>query len=173
MTLRDAHPTDFDRILALNAESVHFLSPLGPERLAHLHAQAAYHRVVVSDGGDADSSVKGSENVQAFLLALRETATYDSPNFGWFAARYPRFLYIDRVVVSAASQGHGLGRLLYNDLIAFARTTGAPRVACEFDVEPPNPASERFHAGYGFVEVGTQHVGPMRKRVSLQVLALD
>lgn len=162
MTLRDAHPADFDRILALNAESVHFLSPLTPERLAHLHAQAAYHRVVAPDGGD----------VQAFLLALPETATYDSPNFRWFTARYPRFLYIDRVVVSAAHQGQGLGRRLYDDHIAFARTAGAPRVACEFDVEPPNPASERFHAGYGFAEVGTQHVGAMRKRVSLRVLEL-
>jgi uncharacterized protein len=151
---------------------VHFLSPLGPERLAHLHAQAAYHRVLVPDGDTVNGGKAGSEQVQAFLLALRETATYDSPNFGWFAARYPRFLYIDRVVVSAAHQGQGLGRRLYDDLIAFARTTGTERVACEFDVDPPNPASERFHAGYGFVEVGTQHVGPARKRVSLRVLEL-
>jgi uncharacterized protein len=162
MPLRDARPADFECILALNAESVHFLSPLAPERLAHLHAQAAYHRVVASDGGE----------VQAFLLALPETAIYDSPNFHWFAASYPRFLYIDRVVVSAAHQGQGLGRLLYDNLIAFARTSGIARVACEFDVDPPNPASERFHAGYGFAEVGTQHVGPARKRVSLQVLDL-
>lgn len=162
MTLRDAHPADFDRIMALNAESVHFLSPLTQARLAHLHAQAAYHRVVAPDGGD----------VQVFLLALPETATYDSPNFRWFATRYPRFLYIDRVVVSAAHRGQGLGRQLYDDLIAFARITGAPRVACEFDVDPPNPASERFHVGYGFVDVGTQHVGLARKRVSLQVLEL-
>lgn len=172
MPLRHARPADFERILALNAESVHFLSPLTPERLAHLHAQAAYHRVVVSEGGLADRGEAGGGDVQAFLLALPDTATYDSPNFRWFAARYLRFLYIDRVVVSAAHQGHGLGRRLYNDLIAFARTTSATRVACEFDVEPPNPASERFHAGYGFVEVGTQHVGPTRKRVSLQVLEL-
>jgi hypothetical protein len=37
----------FPEVLALNAESVRFLSPLSAQRLEQLHAHAAYHKVVV------------------------------------------------------------------------------------------------------------------------------
>ena len=159
--IRAAAPADFPAILALNAESVHFLSPLDAPRLQHLHAQAAYHRVVEIDGV-----------VAAFLLALREGADYESPNYRWFAQRYREFLYIDRIVVSTMQQGQGLGALLYEDLFAFARTSGVTRVTCEFDLEPPNPASARFHARFGFREVGTQRLAGGRKQVSLQARTL-
>lgn len=160
-TIRPAGADDFLAILALNAESVHFLSPLDAVRLRQLHAQAAYHRVVEID-----------RVVAAFLLALREGADYDSPNYRWFAQRYPEFLYIDRVVVSAAQQGRGLGALLYEDLFAFARSSGVAEVTCEFDVDPPNPPSARFHARFGFREVGTQWLGGGKKQVSLQARSL-
>lgn len=157
--VRDAVPADFPHLLALNAAVVHFLNPLDPARLARLHAAAACHRVLEADG-----------EVAGFLLAFREGADYDSPNYRWFAARYPRFLYIDRVVVAPGRQGLGLGRRLYADLLAFARRTAAGLVTCEYDVEPPNEPSRRFHAAFGFREVGTQALGTAGKRVSLQVL---
>jgi len=157
-TIRDTRPGDFASILALNAESVHFLSPLTEDRLRHLHDRAAYHRVVERDGG-----------VAAFLLALREGADYDSPNYAWFSRRYDGFLYIDRVVVDARERRRGLGRLLYSDVIAFAARTGCPIVACEFDVEPPNAASQRFHEEHAFAEVGTQTLHGGAKVVSLRV----
>lgn len=157
--IRDAVPDDFPRILALNEASVRYLSPLDGERLAGLHEQAAYHRVLEVDG-----------RVAAFLLAFREGARYDSPNYRWFAERYRRFLYIDRVVVAGARQGQGLGRRLYADLLAFARNSDAEHVTCEFDIEPPNEPSRRFHAAFGFREVGTRVVSPGGKRVSLQAL---
>ena len=157
-TVRDAAPADFPAILALNAESVHFLSLLDPQRLAHLHAQAAYHRVVEIDGA-----------IAAFLLVLREGADYDSPNYRWFAARHARFLYIDRIVVAANRQGRGLAAQLYDDLLEFARASGIAQLTCEFDLDPPNPASAKFHARYGFNEVGRQWLGGGKKQVSLQV----
>ena len=154
--LRNAATTDLSAIVQLNAESEHFLSPLTRPRLAELHALAVYHRVVVWDGV-----------VVAFLLAFREGTAYDSPNYRWFA-HYPRFLYIDRVVVSASHQGNRYGALLYTDLFTFARQTGAGRVVCEFDIHPPNEISRRFHARFGFREVGTQWVAGETKQVSLQ-----
>jgi len=160
IVLRDAVAADFPAILALNAESVRFLSPLDGARLLRLHAQAAYHRVVDSDGA-----------VVAFLLAFREDADYDSPNFRWFTRQYPQFLYIDRVVVAAAAQGRGLGARLYDDIIAFAAARGVTPLTCEFDLDPPNPASERFHGRYGFREVGRQRLAN-GKQVSLQARAV-
>jgi uncharacterized protein len=162
MQLRPAQSSDFAVILALNEESVRFLSPLDQPRLAVLHEQAARHCVIEHDGA-----------VIAFVLVLRERAAYDSPNYQWFAARYPRFLYVDRVVVSDGHQGRGIAKLLYEDVFAHARRTSAPLVACEFDVDPPNPASERFHAKFGFREVGRQIVADGKKQVSLQVAAID
>lgn len=155
--VRDVERSDFAAILALNDESVHFLSPLGAERLEALHRSAAYHKVVEIDG-----------EIAAFLLAFREGAPYDSPNYLWFVERYPHFLYIDRIVVAPSHRGGGFGAMLYEDIAAFAARTGAPWLACEFDIEPPNPGSMRFHERMGFREVGTQTIGGGKKRVSLQ-----
>jgi len=159
--IRDAEPRDFAAILALNDESVHVLSPLSAERLEALHRSAAYHKVVELDG-----------EIAAFLLAFREGAPYDSPNYLWFVERYPRFLYIDRVVVAPKHRGGGFGAMLYDDIAAFAARNGAPWLTCEFDIEPPNPGSMRFHERMGFREVGTQAIGGGRKRVSLQAKAI-
>ena len=161
MLLRDATPADFHRILQINQASVHFLSPLTPERLAWLHAMAASHRVVEDAG-----------RVQGFLLAFREGAAYDSPNYRWFAEHYARFLYVDRVVVAPESQGRGLAPRLYEDLFEIAARGGAPRITLEIDSDPPNPVSARFHARYGFAEVGSQRVAGGAKQVSLQALEL-
>jgi predicted GNAT superfamily acetyltransferase len=160
MEIRDALPADFPHLLELNAESVRYLSPLTREKLEQIHAEAAFHRVVDQAG-----------SIVAFLLALREGCGCDSPNYRWFAARFDGFLYVDRIVVSRGSQGAGLGRLLYTDLFAFARKAGVTRITCEFDVEPPNEASRRFHAAFGFAEVGTQRLAG-GKVVSLQAAVL-
>jgi predicted GNAT superfamily acetyltransferase len=157
MTLRDAQSRDLASILELNAESERFLSPLTVERLEALHRAAAYHKVIEID-----------DTIAAFLLAFREGAPYDSPNYLWFVERYPKFLYIDRVVVAPDHRGGGFGAMLYDDIAAFAARAGVPWLACEFDIEPPNPASQRFHERMGFHEVGTQAIGGGRTRVSLQ-----
>ncbi|MGH8029959.1 MAG: GNAT family N-acetyltransferase [Arenimonas sp.] len=157
MHLRDYRPADADAVLALNAGSVAVLSPLDPVRLNALAVQAALFRVVIVD-----------DALVGFLLALREGSAYDSPNYRWFAARYPRFLYIDRVVVGTQARGRGIGAALYADVFAFARAAGLDTVACEYDVLPPNEASARFHARFGFAEVGRQRLAG-GKQVSLQV----
>ena len=162
MRIRDAEIADSDAILALNEASVSLLSPLSPQRLAELHVMAALHRVVEREGA-----------VIGFLLAVREGADYDSPNYRWFAERYPQFLYVDRVVVADAARGQGVGALLYRDMFEFAAASGARLVTCEFDIDPPNPASEQFHARFGFREVGRQWVADGRKQVSLQVAPVE
>jgi uncharacterized protein len=157
MLIRDANTSDFAEILHLNAESVHFLSPLDQARLELLHSQAAYHRVV-----------EQSEGIAAFLMAFREDSTYDGLNYRWFVERFERFLYVDRIVVSRKSQGQGVGNLLYADLFAFARSSGAKHVTCEYDIDPPNEMSQGFHARHGFQEVGQRSVDYARKKVSMQ-----
>lgn len=155
--LRDATPADFRAILALNEAFVAVLSPLDAERLAQLHAQAALHRVVEHDG-----------RIEAFLLAFREGAAYDGANYGWFAQRHRRFLYVDRVVVAAGGQAQGAGSRLYRDVVALASAEQVPVITCEFDIEPPNPVSARFHARQGFREIGRRQLEG-GKLVSMQL----
>lgn len=162
MKTRPADASDFEAVLALNRESERFLSPLTPERLERLHEEADLHEVLEVEA-----------SVVAFVLALREGARYDSVNYRWFAERYGRFLYVDRVVVSVAEHGRGLGHALYESVFARARATGVPVVTCEYDIDPPNAASERFHRAFGFSEVGRQPVAGGKKWVSLQAARVD
>ena len=157
MNSRPMTPADFSEVLALNDESVQYLSPLSFSRLEALHRQSAFSRVVEVEG-----------RVIAFILALPQGADYDSVNYQWFTQRYANFLYIDRVVVSRHLRSAGAGSCLYREVFDHASRHRIPVVACEFDVEPPNPASERFHAKFGFVEVGRQSVAGGKKTVSMQ-----
>ena len=162
MQTRASTPSDFDAILALNEDAVAYLSPLDAARLSLLDRESALHRVVEERGV-----------VVAFLLALREGVAYDSPNYTWFARRYERFLYVDRIVVAGKMRSNGAGSLLYKDLFAFASQSAVPLIACEYDVEPPNAGSARFHARFGFHEVGRQSVAGGRKIVSLQAIDIS
>ena len=156
--LRDASPSDFPAILALNEAFVAVLSPLDGERLAQLHAQAALHRVIEQDG-----------RIEAFLLAFREGTDYGGANYRWFAQRYARFLYVDRIVVAGRGQAQGVGSRLYGDVCALASRDAVPLITCEYDIDPPNPVSAHFHARQGFREVGRRQLDG-GKRVSMQVL---
>jgi predicted GNAT superfamily acetyltransferase len=130
-----------DALLALNNAHAVELSRLDPDRLSRLVGEAFLAMRI----GEAD----------AFLLAFDQRADYDSPNFQWFRARYDRFVYVDRVVTAPSARGQGVGRRLYGELLARARAAGHDRIVCEVNIDPPNPASDAFHAALGFVEVGT------------------
>jgi predicted GNAT superfamily acetyltransferase len=149
VVLRAVVPGDFARIVALNDAEVTATSAMDLARLGLLDALAAYHRVVELEG-----------RVAGFLLAMGDGSAYDNDNFHWFAARYPRFLYVDRIVVDAGHAGLGLGSRLYRDLFDHARRAGIGTVVCEYNLEPPNTASAAFHARFGFNDGS--------KRVSMQ-----
>jgi predicted GNAT superfamily acetyltransferase len=131
-------------MLALNNAHAQELSWLEPQRLQYLAAHAYFARRI----GDLD----------AFLLAFDQDAPYDSPNFLWFRARYPRFIYVDRIVVASSARGRGYARRLYRDLFDQASQTGHDRVVCEVNARPPNPESDAFHAALGFTEVGSASI---------------
>ena len=114
--------------------------------------QAASHVRALSAGG-------------ALLVGFDDEATYDNPNFRWLKARYERFYYIDRVVVSSAFRGRGIARLLYADLQRRAVLENRMRLVCEINSTPPNPASDDFHRKLGFAAVGTQELVGQGKTV--------
>lgn len=145
---RDVLVADWPAILALNEQSVEYLSPMDEARLAELANAACYFRAIESDRA-----------IAAFLLGFRKGANYDSPNFLWFNARFDDFFYVDRVVVASEFRGQKLADRLYDDFEFAARAEGIARIACEVNIEPPNPASLRFHERRGFREIGRQPYG--------------
>lgn len=102
---------------------------------------------------------------EAFLIAFDQDGDYHSPNFLWFKPRYDRFVYVDRIVVSPADRGKGLARQLYAELFAAARAAGHRRIVCEVNSDPPNLASDAFHASLGFREVGAAELAGKGKTV--------
>jgi predicted GNAT superfamily acetyltransferase len=142
--IRDATEADLPAILALNAACVPEMTPLTLPALRALVAQSPYVRVVERDGAFA-----------GVLLGLSEQARYASPYFQWFKDRYPRFFYIDRVMVVQGARRAGVGRQLYADVEAHARRAGYPLLTCEVNLRPPNVPSLSFHRKQGFVAVGT------------------
>jgi predicted GNAT superfamily acetyltransferase len=131
---------DVEAVLALNNRYAAEMSWLTPDRLPQL-LKSAYQARVTPDG-------------TAFLLAFASDADYDSANFLWFRDRFSRFVYIDRVAVALAARGKGFARQLYEELFERAASDGYGMICCEVNVDPPNPASDAFHARIGFCEVG-------------------
>ena len=157
VVIRDAAPGDFETICSLNLAAVQHTSPMDRERLIALDSLSCFHKVGCVEN-----------QVAAFLLAMCNDAPYENSNFDRFARRYPRFMYVDRIVVSSDFRGLSLGSLLYEELFRCARHSGIPLATCEYNIVPPNEPSRLFHEKFGFKEQGTQWVANGTKRVSLQ-----
>jgi predicted GNAT superfamily acetyltransferase len=152
---------DYPEIIAINEGALPHVNRISVDDLERFAAQSHYF-AVARDAG----------RVVGFLLAFSEQAAYDSPNFLWFRDHYPRFVYIDRIVVEPARRRSGIGRLLYADLERSA-SAHAPDLTCEVNLDPPNPGSLLFHERSGFVEVGRQHTGGGEKYVCLMAKELS
>jgi predicted GNAT superfamily acetyltransferase len=129
------------KILQMNREFVHWLSPLDPAGLDYILSRAAYQRQI-SDGAGV-------------LFGYADDVDYpDHKNLSWLKARFSNFFYIDRIIISSAAQGRGFGRRLYHDAENFARKAGYAALACEINIRPNNPASHNFHLANGFKPIG-------------------
>lgn len=152
-------------LLALNNAHATELSPLTLDRFSQLIGQSFYAAAI----GEAD----------ALLLTFDQSAVYDSPNFLWFRSHFAaeqappgtrvehnaNFVYVDRVVTAPAARGRGYARALYADLLARAKSAGHTRIVCEVNFDPPNPASDAFHASLGFHEIGRASIHNHTKSV--------
>jgi len=152
-------PRQLDAMLAINRECESKLSPVTRDELQRM-VEMAYRARVTEDGS-------------AMLVAFDERAGYGSPNFAWFRARYPRFVYVDRVAVMPKARGRGIARQFYQELIEDARRDGHTVLACEIYSDPPNPQSDAFHASMGFHEVGSAFIPLYQKTVRYLIRAIE
>ena len=158
--IRDVQQHDLDAVLSLNNASGPTILPLDMYRIRWFFDFADYFRVALVN-----------DQLAGFLIALREKAEYESPNFIWFRERYPEFIYIDRIVLAQRFRGLGLGRLFYSDVQSYAEVR-APLLACEVSLEPRDDTAVLFHGTFGFQEVGQQVLRGSHARVSLLAKSL-
>jgi predicted GNAT superfamily acetyltransferase len=140
VTPRALTEADFDWVLALSARHEVETGKLDRAKLAALLA-ASYAATGIGEAG-------------GYLITFDQDSDYDSPNFIWHRDRYPRFVYVDRIVVEPAARGAGHARALYEHFFDRARSEGHTLACCEINLDPPNPGSDAFHARMGFAEVG-------------------
>ena len=133
--------TNLDNLLALNNAHAVETGQLESGELDHM-LKCAFHFVIEGDGNDG------------LLISFDQDSDYASPNFLWFKARYPCFIYVDRIIVAVHARGRGLARIFYQDLFDRSLAAGHERVVSEVNLDPPNPGSLAFHAALGFVSVG-------------------
>ncbi len=151
LPIRRIAAEDEPAVLLLNNAHAEELSWLEPEKLRAMVGNA-FRAVCIGA-------------LEAFMLAFDQDGDYDSPNFLWFRDRYPRFVYVDRIAVDPSARGRGHARRLYEDLFSAARAAGHTVVVCEVNADPPNPASDAFHAALGFAEVGSAAIHGGKKTV--------
>ncbi|CAE1132694.1 GNAT family N-acetyltransferase [Xanthomonas euroxanthea] len=143
--VRAVQRDDHRALLALNNAHATELSLLDADGLADLLQLAWHARIVAPADG--------------LLIALDQRAVYANPNFAWMARRFARFVYIDRIVIAAHAHRRGLARQLYDELIHVARAAAQPRLVCEVNLVPPNPASLALHLQLGFRPIGNALLG--------------
>jgi predicted GNAT superfamily acetyltransferase len=133
-------PAHHATILRNNQEFVHWLSPLDAAGLTTLLGHADYAQQI-ADG-------------QAAVIGYDGGGAYRHKHVDYLSVRLDRYFYIDRVIIGAAAQGHGLGRALYADLEDYARACGYTHIACEVNTRPDNPGSHAFHRALRFAVFG-------------------
>jgi predicted GNAT superfamily acetyltransferase len=158
--ITDVSIHDLDAVLALNQSEVPPVGEVGVEDMRWFSRHADYFRII-----------RSHDRLAAFLIALRPGSDYRSPNYRWFCDRYEDFAYIDRVAVGRDFRRQGLASRLYADLGNSLPKT-VPLLTCEVNVEPPNPASMRFHENLGFEIVGEQALDGASKVVAMLAKAL-
>lgn len=147
---------DVDDVLALNERHVELTAPLSADRLAYLARVGRVERIAVD------------EAFAGFVVTVPSGAAYDGSNFAWFSERYPRFAYLDRIVVHEGFRRRGLASRVYDELEA--RPATAPLLVLEVNSDPPNEPSLAFHRGRGFADVGERDFEGHRVAMLVKVL---
>ena len=158
MELRKPGFTDLPGLLALNNAHALELAEETGESFAQLLSIAW--------------RVRSAADAAGMCIAFDQDTERDSQNLNWFRERFDRFAYIDRVVVDPKSRGKGLAKRFYNDVIDAARQQGHTLLCAEVNFEPPNPASDAFHASMGFEPIGTAKLDDRDKTVQYFTLQL-
>jgi len=135
--IRAMTASDIEVVWAINQENIPAVGEETVEVLADLLSMSLFSLVA-----EADDVVVG------FCMILGPQTQYRIPNYLYFCERYSDFIYLDRVAVTSAFQGLGLGAAMYREVERLSQST---LFALEVNTKPRNEGSLRFHTREGFV----------------------
>ena len=160
--LREVTISDLEKIRKINEEAIPAVNSVSLEEFRWFLKRSIYFKV----------SLNEDENVCGFLLVLPTGLKYESLNYKWFSDKFSDFAYIDRIAVKDEFRGKGIGKSLYVDLEKSVMKD-IKRIACEFNIKPPNLVSKKFHEGLDYKRVGTQLTEMDTKEVSLMIKEIN
>jgi hypothetical protein len=136
--VRRPRTSELHAVQELNAANEPHVGPLDDARLELFTAAADAFWVAVDRG-----------RVIGLFVGLLAGHPYASPNYRWFAARWERFAYVDRIALAPEARGSGLADTLYDRFARVAAGAGARVLCAEVNVRPPNARSMAFHLRRG------------------------
>jgi predicted GNAT superfamily acetyltransferase len=157
--IRQAQREHVGDIREINAESAPGVYSLTSDALDHIFDTASVGWVALVN-----------ERVAGYLIGFAPHAAYGGEEFRWFRSRIRDFLYVDQIAVRTSHRSQGIGMALYQELEVFAERNQLSALACEVNLDPPNPGSMAFHTRQGFMEIGRlgtsdgRHVALLRKQ---------
>lgn len=155
ISVRDATSNDLAAALIINEAVVPAVNSLSIGEMTWFLEHAPWFRVADSD-----------DKVVGILIGFYQGSTYTSENYRWFARRYSRFAYVDRVAVHDHARRQGIATRLYKNFTEHI-PANVPLLTSEVNTRPANPGSMRFHERLGFEQVGAQETDEGRKAVAL------
>ena len=160
--LREVTISDLEKIRTINEEAIPAVNTVSLDEFKWFLKRSIYFKV----------SLNEDEQVCGFLLVLPTGLKYESLNYKWFSDKFSDFAYIDRIAVKDEFRGKGIGKSLYVDLEKSVMKD-IKRIACEFNIKPPNLVSKKFHEGLAYKRVGTQLTENQTKKVSLMIKEIN
>ena len=157
IVIREMITSDLDEVWQINQENVPAVGEESIEALVEILAMSSISLVA-----------EYKNTVVGFCMVLGPHTSYGSPNYLYFCSKLTNFIYLDRVAVTAAWQGKGIGADLYREV---ASRSTADWFALEVNTKPRNDGSLKFHAREGFVEMEERETRP-GKKVSLMAKKL-
>ena len=157
IVIRAVEDGDLSQLLELNEAAVPHVNSIPLEEMEWFKEHARFFWVA-----------EVNDRIAGLLIVLAQGIPYRSVNYQWFSNAYTSFAYVDRIIVSETARGEGVGKALYQKLFEESRSF-TDIVACEVNIEPPNPRSLKFHSSMGFSEVGKQRTERDTKTVSLLI----
>ena len=160
--LREVTISDLEKIRTINEEAIPAVNTVSLDEFKWFLKRSIYFKVSLND----------DEQVCGFLIVLPTGLEYESLNYKWFSDKFSDFAYIDRIAVKDEFRGKGIGKSLYVDLEKSVMKD-IKRIACEFNIKPPNLISKKFHEGLAYKRVGTQLTENETKEVSLMIKEIN
>lgn len=163
MKFINVRPDDYPELIDLNESCIPHVNSIGIDDLVAFQANAFCFNKLCD----------WHDRLGGFVIALQPGKSYRSLNYRWFESRYETFVYIDRIMIHADFRRKGLALRIYKELEKLAREANIPRLCCEVNRDPPNPASHQLHQRLGFESVGIQYTQDNSKQVDMLVKLLS